>query len=93
MFAYPNSALKIIGIILYGLVAGFAASVAIVLGPIILGLLAGWIFIHLGWQQAGESVGFSGLYYIYFTGALGLVVGVIVCFYVWITRLRNAPTS
>jgi hypothetical protein len=93
MYAQRYGALKIVGIIFYGLVAGFAATVAIVLGPIFLGLLAGWIFNQLGWEQATRSVGSSGLYYIYFTGAVGLIVGVIVCLHVWITRLRNAPTS
>ncbi len=92
MYAPRNRAPKIVGIVFYGLVAGFAATVAIVLGPIFLGLLAGWIFNQLGWEQASKSVAFSGLYYIYFTGAIGLIVGVIVCLCVWITRLRNAPT-
>jgi hypothetical protein len=55
----------------------FAATVAIVLGPIFLGLLAGWIFNQFGWEQAGKSVAFSGLYYIYFTGAIaGILAGV-----------------
>ena len=92
MSASRNSAIKVVGIIVYGLVAGFAATVAIVLGPIFLGLLAAWIFNLLGWEQASRSVGFCGLYYIYFTGVIGLIVGVIVCLYVWITRPRNAPT-
>jgi hypothetical protein len=92
MYAPRNRALKMVGIIFYGFVAVFAATVAIVLGPIFLGLLAGWIFNQLGWEQASKSVAFSGLYYIYFTGAIGLIVGVIVCLCVWITGLRNAPT-
>jgi MFS family permease len=92
MYAPRNRALKMVGIIFYGFVAGLAATVAIVLGPIFLGLLAGWIFNHLGWEQASKSVAFSGLYYIYFTGPIGLTIGVIVCLHVWITRLRNPPT-
>ena len=46
-----------------------------VLVPIFLGSLAGWIFNQRGWEQASKSVAFSGLCYIYFTGAIGLVVG------------------
>jgi len=61
MSASRNSAIKVVGIIVYGLVAGFAATVAIVLGPIFLGLLAAWIFNLLGWEQASRSVGFCGL--------------------------------
>jgi hypothetical protein len=91
MSASRNSATKVVGIILYGLVAGFAATVATVLGPIMLGLLAGWIFSQMRWEQASKIAQATGFYYFYYTGALGLVAGVIVCFYVWITRLRNAP--
>jgi hypothetical protein len=87
-----NGATRVVGIIVYGLVAGFAATTTIVLGPIFLGLLVAWILRSLGWEQASKSPELSGLYYIYFTGALGLVVGPIVCVYLWITRLRNAPT-
>ena len=92
MSASSNSATKVVGIILYGLVAGFAVAAVIVVGRVFLGLLASWIFHQLGWEQASGTALFIGFYYIYFTGAIGLITGVIVCFHVWITRLRSAPT-
>ena len=88
----PSSASKLLGIILYGLVAGFAATVVMVFGSVFLGFFASWIFNFLGWRKAAISAEMSGFYCIYFTGAFGLLAGVIVCLYVWITRLRNPPT-
>jgi hypothetical protein len=91
MAASHNSAVNVAGIIFYGLVAGFAATVVLVLGSIFLGLLAGWIFNYLGWKHAGKSATVGGLGSVYFTAIPGLVVGVAVCVKVWITRLRRAP--
>ena len=92
MSASANSAPSIIGIIFYGLVAGFAATVVIVLGFIFLGLFACWMFHYLGWMHGGELSLACGLGSVYYTVIPGLVVGAIVCARVWITRLRNAPT-
>lgn len=84
-----KSALTIIAIILYGLVAGLAATIIIVLGSIFLRLLAARIFSQLGWESA-MGVGLRSVYYTFIPG---LIVGMIVCFKVWISRLRNAPTT
>jgi hypothetical protein len=91
MAAPPNSAPKIVGIILYGLVAGFAATTLTVLGPIFLALFFVWIFDSLGWRPGRDLAVTVISGYIFVTG-LGLMVGLIVCIYVWITRLRSAPT-
>jgi len=94
MSASSNSFLKTVGAILYGLVAGFAATVVIVLGSIFLGLLAGWVFTSLGWKQLGDSASVAGLYFIYFTAVIGLIVGLIVWYKVSATRLRQpSPRS
>jgi len=91
MSASSNSATKVVGIILYGLVAGIAATTLTILGPMLLALFFLWIFDSLGWQPGRDLAVTVISCYIFITG-LGLIVGVIVCVYVWITRLRNAPT-
>lgn len=83
------SALKTIGAILYGLVAGFAATVVIVLGCIFLGLLAGLVLSSLGWKQLGDSAVAAGLSSVYFTVVIGLIVGLVVWYRVSAIRLRQ----
>jgi hypothetical protein len=85
-----NTVGKIVGAILYGLVAGFAATTVTILGPIFLALFFLWIFDSLGWRP-GRDLAVSVISgYIFITG-LGLMIGVIVCVKVWITRLRSTP--
>jgi hypothetical protein len=89
MSTSSNSFLKTIGPILYGLVAGFAATVVIVLGCIFLGLLSAWAFNSLGWKQLGDSALVAGLSSVYFTVVIGLIVGLVVWYKVSTTRLRQ----
>jgi hypothetical protein len=88
MTASHNSAPKIGGTILYGLVAGFAATVAIVLGSFFLIFFATWVFRYQGVPNAGELAAASGLGSVYFTFIPGFIVGVIVCVKVCAGRLR-----
>jgi len=91
MSASSNPATKVVGVILYGLVAGFAATTLTILGPMLLALFFLWIFDSLGWRP-GRDLAVSVISgYIFITG-LGLIVGTVVCVNVWIARLRNAPT-
>jgi len=78
-----------LAIILYGVAAGFAVAAVIVLGPIFLGLIASVIFKFFGWQEASQFAAVIGLYYINFTGVIGIVAGLIVGFMVCFRRLRN----
>lgn len=89
MSASSNSFPKTFGAILYGLVAGFAATMVIVLGCIFLGLLAGWVCTSLGWKQLGHSASVAGLASIYSTVVIGLIVGLVVWYKVSATRLRQ----
>jgi hypothetical protein len=86
-----TSATKVLGIVVYGLVAGFAATTLTILGPIFLALFFVWIFDSLRWQP-GRDLAVTVISSYIFIAGLGLIVGVIVCLYVWITRLRSAPT-
>jgi hypothetical protein len=79
----PNRFLKTIGAVLYGLVAGCAATVVMVLGCIFLG---GWILSVAGWKEQGGAATMAGLYYIYYIVPIGLIVGVIVGCKVSISR-------
>ena len=88
-----NSALSTAGVILYGLVAGFAAAVAVVLGSFFLIFFAIRIFRYPGSEHAGELAAASGLRSVYLTVIPGLIAGVIVCLKVCTRRLRNARTS
>jgi hypothetical protein len=64
-------------------------DVAIVLGWMFLGFLAGWVFSSLGWKQLGYSATVAGLSLVYFTIPIGIIVGVIVCYKLSSTRLRQ----
>ena len=85
-----NSAARIVGVVLYGIVAGFAATTVAVLGPILLALFFLWIFNSLGWKQAQDMATAVISLYIFIVG-LGVIIGVTVCIMVWITRFRNTP--
>ena len=71
-----------VGRIVYGLVAGFAATVVIVLASIFADLVAARIFSQVDWELAMAS----GLRTVYYTVPPSIVVGVIVC---WKICTRN----
>ena len=94
MPASSNRFLRTVGAILYGVAAGFAAIVVVILGCIFLGLLAGWVFTSLGWKQLGDSASVAGLSSVYFTVVIGLIIGLVVSYKVSVTRLRQqSPRS
>ena len=78
MAALTNRFVKTIGAVLYGLVAGCAATVVVVLGCIFLGFLGGWVLSLAGWKEQGGAATMAGLYYIYYIVPVGLIVGIIV---------------
>ena len=49
----------------------------------------GSVFSFLGWKELGSSATVAGLYFVYFTVPIGLIVGLIVCCTVSISRLRQ----
>ena len=55
MAALTNRFVKTIGAVLYGLVAGCAATVVVVLGCIFLGFLGGWVLSLAGWKEQGGA--------------------------------------
>ena len=82
--------LRAFGNVLYGLLAGFAATVVVVLGVIFLGFAASWIFRMFSWDEASRFATMSGFYYINFTGPLGILAGLIVCIRVCLRRFRHS---
>jgi len=80
-----------VGIILYGLLAGCAATTVIGLLPVLFGLTAAGIFNYLDWEYAGNSAARFAFYYVY-SVPIGLIVGVVVCVRVWVKRLRKMPS-
>lgn len=81
---------KTAGAILYGLLAGFAATTVAILGPLLLAWFFVWVFSSLGWQQARDAAVTVISLYVFITG-FGILLGVFVCLRVCITRLRGAP--
>ena len=86
-----SAGVKTVGVILYGLVAGFAGTTVVVLGQILLAFFGVWFFHLLGWQQASNGAARFGFLYVYFI-FVGLVAGIVICLRVWIKGLRNAST-
>ena len=84
-----NSPLRAFGYILYGLVAGFAATVVIVIGCVFLGFLASWILKLFGRNQASSFALMSGFYYMNFIAPVGILVGLVVCIRVCLRRFRQ----
>jgi hypothetical protein len=65
MPAARNNGLTRVGIILYGFLAGCAATTVIGLLPFLVGLAAAGIFNYLGWEYAGNPAARFGFYYVY----------------------------
>jgi MFS family permease len=76
--------------VLYGLVAGFAAACVAILGPILFGFVAEWIFRYLGWSWARDLTVNLLSHYAFFV-VFGLAVGLTTCLRVWGSRLRREP--
>jgi hypothetical protein len=93
MSAPDRSSSKTTGIIFYGIVTGFATTVAIVLGSFFLIFLATWVFRYRGAPNAGELAAGSGLGSVYFTFIPGLIAGVIVCVKVCAGRLSETARA
>src|SRR6266446_10084789 len=53
------------------------------------GFSPGWVLSSLGWKQLGYSATVAGLSLVYFTIPIGIIVGVIVCYKLSSTRLRQ----
>jgi hypothetical protein len=84
-----NRFLETIGAILTGLVAGFASTVVIVLGFMLLSFLAGWGFGVFGGKQLGYSTTTGGLASVYYPVPVCIFVGLIVRYRVRVTRLHQ----
>lgn len=82
---------RIAGVIIYGLAAGFAVTTVIVLGQILSAFFGTWIFHQLGWEQASMTAARFGFYYVY-SIPLGLIVGAVVCLRVWTAGFRKLST-
>jgi hypothetical protein len=83
-----STAARTVAIVLYGLVAGFAAACTAILGPILVGFLAERIFHYLGWTRA-QGLIVSLLSYYAFLVVFGVAVGLTTCLRVWGRRLRS----
>ena len=89
MSASDRSPSRAIGIIFYGIVAGFAAAAAVILGSFFLVFFATWVSRYRGAPNGGELAAASGLGSVYFTFIPGLIAGVIVSVKVCAGRLSS----
>lgn len=89
MNASRHRGLSIVGIILYGLMAGFAMTAVIALVPVFLGLFVAGILKLLGHEHASISTEAYGLVSVYYSAIPALIAGVIVCAWQWNRRLQS----
>src|ERR1700687_3024718 len=85
---YRNVASKI-WMILYAIAAGLSAFLILEAGAFFLGVIVSWIFAITGWVHLGEMSSWLGLYLVYRGFYSAMIVGVIVCWIVARSLLRN----
>jgi hypothetical protein len=84
----PNQGTKV-GAILFGLAAGFATFIGIVIVSISVGALIAWLFDSNGWKGLGDYKPWLPIVFGQYSIVPGIAVGVLVCWKVWKTRLSS----
>jgi hypothetical protein len=93
MYIMPLSVPQKVGVIFYGLAIGLLALMATTVAFVLVAFLVSAFFTvtHLSSNDGGGGffVALSAFYGFY----AGIVVGIIVCWRVWHSRLRTVPTQ
>ena len=84
----PSSGTKV-GAILYGLVAGISVALLIVFSSFLLGILAALVSIHIPRINLGELPPWLPIIFVELSLVPGIVVGAIVCWKIWKSRLHR----
>jgi hypothetical protein len=74
--------------IFYGLGVGLATLIAIVLTSVLLGAFIVWLFESNGWKGLGEYQPWLPIIFGEYSIVPGVVVGAVVCWKIWKSRLR-----
>jgi len=88
MFSLPQRSATKIGAILYGLMAGISVVIVVVIGAFLLGVFASWIHIYRLWSDSGEYHAWMPLIFGEYSIVPGLILGAVVCWKIWKSRLR-----
>jgi hypothetical protein len=79
MSAPSRNAPRKIGIIVYGLLAGFAAAMVFTIASVFLVAFASWLLRYTNWDQTGEWSGPLIIVVAYYAFLPGVIVGAVVC--------------
>jgi hypothetical protein len=89
MLSAPSYSGTKVGAVLYGLAAGIAAFIAVVFVSLLVGVLLAWLSDARGWINFGENKPWLPLMFGEYSMPPGIVVGGIVCWRIWKSRLRT----
>jgi hypothetical protein len=80
-----------IGIIVYGLLAGFAAAMVFTITSVFLVALAWWFLGKTNWDTTGEWSGPLGIVVAYYSFLPGVIIGAAVYWKMCRSSLRGGP--
>ena len=89
MLSAPSYSGTKVGAVIYGLAAGIASFIGVVFVSVVLGVLLAWFSDTTGWIQLGEYKPWLPIIFGEYSMAPGIVVGAIVCWRMWKSRLRR----
>ena len=89
MLSAPSYSGTKIGAVLYGLAAGVAVLLVTVFVATFLGVLIALFADYTGWRGLGEAKPLLPLTFGEYSILPGIVVGVVVCWRIWKSRLRR----
>ena len=79
MSAPTLNAPRKVGIIVYGLLAGFAAAMVFTIASIFLVAVASWFLRYTNWDPTGDRSGPLVIVVAYYAFLPGVIVGAVVC--------------
>ena len=93
MFAPSLNAPRKVGIIVYGLLAGFAAAMVFTIASVFLVAFVLWFLTYANWRPADEWSGPLGIVVAYYAFLPGVIVGAVVCWKVCKSGSRGEPVA
>jgi len=91
MSAPSLNAPRRVGIIVYGLLAGFAAAMVFAIASVFLVAVASWFLRYTNWDPTGERSGPLEIVVAYYALLPGVIVGAVVCWKICKSGWRGGP--
>jgi hypothetical protein len=88
MLSLPQRSGTKVGAILFSLGVGLAAVVGVVFTSVLLGAFIAWLFDSNGWTGLGEYKPWLPIIFGEYSIVPGVVVGAVVCWKMWKSRLH-----